>query len=119
MYRNNIFNTLNTNVKLNNNQKAKDFLYIIPLTININDLNNNEKYYNLRKNLTVKTKNICNIKTWDFMLYGNNCIVIFYEIFKTSYSYTRIGYIENANELREILEKESIEITFSINKKKN
>jgi hypothetical protein len=33
------------------------------------------------------------------MLYGNNCLVLFYEGFNTSYSYTRIGHFENASGL--------------------
>ncbi len=33
------------------------------------------------------------------MLYGNNCLVIFYKSFKTSDSYTKIGHIENLSDL--------------------
>ena len=118
-------NTLNASVnvkikdkeyklKLYDNQTAKDFLALLPLTVNMNDLNSNEKYYNLSKSLTTKTENIGSIKTGDFLLYGNNCIVLFYESFRTSYSYTRLGYIENIEGLKEALGRGSIEITFSL-----
>ncbi|PPS21904.1 hypothetical protein DJ52_08065 [Brachyspira murdochii] len=117
-------NVLNTSVnvkikdkeyklKLYDNQTAKDFLALLPLTVNMNDLNSNEKYYNLSKNLTTKTENIGSIKTGDFLLYGNNCIVLFYESFRTSYSYTRLGYIENTESLKETLGSGSVEITFN------
>ena len=33
------------------------------------------------------------------MLYGNNCLVVFYKSFNTSYSYTKIGHIENLSDL--------------------
>ncbi|PTY40224.1 cyclophilin-like fold protein [Brachyspira hampsonii] len=100
-------------LKLYDNQTAKDFLALLPLTVNMNDLNSNEKYYNLSKTLTTKTENIGSIKTGDFLLYGNNCIVLFYESFRTSYSYTRLGYIENIEGLKEALGRGSVEITFS------
>ena len=101
---------------LYDNEAAKDFISMLPLTITMNDLNNNEKYYNFNKKLTKKSENIESVKIGDFMLYGDNCIVIFYESFKTSYSYTKIVYIENTNGLKEICKKNrSIEISFLIN----
>lgn len=33
------------------------------------------------------------------MLYGNNCLVVFYKSFDTSYSYTKIGHIDNLSDL--------------------
>ena len=107
-------NTLNNyvNLRINNkeyklilydNDTARDFLRMLPLTITMNDLNSNEKYYNLSKSLTTKSERAGSIKRGDFMLYGNNCLVLFYESFSTSYSYTRIGYIENTDGLKDSL----------------
>ena len=120
-------NTLNTsiNLKINNkeyklilydNQTAKDFLSMMPLTITMNDLNANEKYHNLNKSLTTQSSRGGSIKTGDFMLYGSNCLVLFYENFSTSYSYTKIGYIENTSGLKDSLGRGSVEISFSVNK---
>lgn len=39
------------------------------------------------------------IKSGDIMLYSNNCLVFFYKSFDTSYSYTKIGHIENFEDL--------------------
>lgn len=119
-------NTLNNyvNLRINNkeyklilydNDTARDFLRMLPLTITMNDLNSNEKYYNLSKSLTTKSERAGSIKRGDFMLYGNNCLVLFYESFSTSYSYTKIGYIENTDGLKDSLGRGSIEITFSAN----
>lgn len=119
-------NTLNTtiNLKINDkeyklilydNQTAKDFLAMMPMTITMNDLNANEKYYNLNKNLTTQSSRVGSIKIGDFMLYGSNCLVLFYESFSTSYSYTKIGYIENTSGLKDSLGRGSVKITFSAN----
>ena len=126
---NTTMNNLNTsiNLKINNkeyklilydNQTAKDFLAMMPLTITMNDLNANEKYHNLSKNLTTQSSRVGSIKTGDFMLYGSNCLVLFYESFSTSYSYTKIGYIENASGLKNTLGRGSVQITFSVNNQK-
>ncbi|WIH81348.1 cyclophilin-like fold protein [Brachyspira pilosicoli] len=119
-------NTLNNYVTLTINSKeyklilydndtARDFLRMLPLTITMNDLNSNEKYHNLNTTLTTKSERVGSIKRGDFMLYGNNCLVLFYESFSTSYSYTKIGYIENTDGLKDSLGRGSIEITFSAN----
>ena len=119
-------NTLNNYVslKINNkeyklilydNDTARDFLKMLPLKITMNDLNSNEKYHNLSSSLTTKSERVGSIKRGDFMLYGNNCLVLFYESFSTSYSYTKIGYIENTDGLKDSLGRGSIEITFSAN----
>ena len=100
---------------LYDNDTARDFLKMLPLTITMNDLNGNEKYHNLSTTLTTKSERAGSIKRGDFMLYGNNCLVLFYESFSTSYSYTRIGYIENTDGLKDSLGRGSIEITFSAN----
>lgn len=121
-----MMNTLNNyvNLRINNkeyklilydNDTARDFLKMLPLIITMNDLNSNEKYYNLSKSLTTKSERVGSIKRGDFMLYGNNCLVLFYESFSTSYSYTKIGYIENTDGLKDSLGRGSIEITFSAN----
>lgn len=47
------------------------------------------------------------------MLFGSSCLVIFYENFNTSYSYTRIGKINNANNLDIILGNNDATVTFS------
>ena len=122
----NNLNTLNTTInvkikdkeyklKLYDNQTAKDFFTLLPLTVSMNDLNSNEKYHNLSKNLTTQSSRVGSIKTGDFMLYGSNCLVLFYESFSTSYSYTKIGYIENTSGLKDTLGRGSVQITFSVN----
>lgn len=95
-----------------NNETAQKFAEMLPVTMNMTELNGNEKYYYLNTTLPVNSERVGTIKKGDIMLYGNNCIVIFYESFNTSYSYTKIGYIENADNLSGAIETGSVNVTF-------
>ncbi len=46
------------------------------------------------------------------MLYGNNCLVLFYKSFSTEYSYTKIGYIENPSNLADAVSSDNIIVSF-------
>ena len=95
-----------------NNETANAFINMMPLTLNMNELNGNEKYYNLSSTLPVNSERVGSIKKGDIMLYGSNCIVIFYESFNTPYSYTKIGYIENTDNLSSALGSGSVSVSF-------
>lgn len=97
---------------LENNDASKSFLDMLPLEINMKDLNGNEKYYYLDNDLPTDSYNRNNINVGDIMIYGNDCLVLFYENFKTSYSYTRLGSIDNPEGLKEILGKDNVTIRF-------
>ena len=80
---------------LEDNETAKEFIQLLPKEFNMNELNGNEKYVYLDNILSETSSNPKHIKAGDVMLYGNNCLVIFYKSFDTSYSYTKIGHIDN------------------------
>ena len=99
-------------VVLNDNHTTKALQEILPMTIKMTEFNGNEKYYQLRETLPSRPEHIGQIKTGDVMLFGDDCLVVFYKNFKTTYSYTRIGYIENAADLEQTLGRGSVTITF-------
>ena len=96
-----------------NNETSKQFINMLPLTITMNELNGNEKYYYFDNNLPSNQSKIGKINEGDIMLYGNDCLVLFYETFNTSYSYTKIGNIDNANNLKKDLGNSNVNITFT------
>lgn len=107
-----IVNSSCLDVELENNETSKELVKSLPFTIKMKDLNNNEKYYYLEKDLPSKPTAVKQIQAGDIMLYGENCIVIFYKSFSTSYTYTKIGRITNADDLEKVLEKGEVEVRF-------
>ena len=85
------------------NATAKAFIALLPMTVTMNELNGNEKYNYLSGNLPNSPVNPSTINNGDLMLYGSNCIVLFYKTFSTSYSYTQIGSIDNPTGLETAL----------------
>ncbi|WP_227862244.1 cyclophilin-like fold protein [Clostridioides sp. ZZV14-6153] len=101
-------------LKLYNNASVQTLLEKMPLTLDMKDLNKNEKYNYFTKDLPSSSESVKNIKTGDFMLYGSDCLVLFYKDFQTSYNYTKLGYIEDTSKLNEILGNGNIQIVLSI-----
>lgn len=87
------------NAKIEDNEAAQNFANMLPLELNMSELNGNEKYAYLDKKLPTNVYNPKHIESGDIMLYGNNCLVVFYKSFDTQYSYTKIGNIENLVDL--------------------
>ena len=89
--------------ELEDNETAKAFAALLPLSLDMSELNGNEKYCYLKSELPASVSNPGTIKAGDIMLYGSNCIVLFYKTFNTSYSYTRIGKLSDVSGLTEAL----------------
>ena len=82
-------------INLEDNETANSFANLLPQELNMSELNGNEKYIYLDTTLPTNSSNPKRINVGDVMLYGDNCLVIFYKSFDTSYSYTKIGHIDN------------------------
>lgn len=99
---------------LDDNETTREFLNRFPLEVSMSKLNGNEKYYYFDESLPTNSYRPGNISTGDIMLYGNDCLVIFYEDFNTPYSYTRVGKIDNVDNLKEALGNGNVNVTISI-----
>lgn len=84
---------------LEDNNAVRSLLDKLPLEFNMNELNGNEKYAYMDFNLPTNSYKPNNIEKGDVMLFGDNCLVIFYKSFTTTYSYTKIGHINNLDDL--------------------
>lgn len=101
---------------LEDNETGNAFSALLPMTIAMSEMNGNEKYFYLPDNLPTISYRPGTIQNGDLMLYGSNCIVLFYETFSSSYSYTRLGKIVNPEGLAIALGRGEITVTFEINK---
>lgn len=102
--RRNITLTIGTAVfaaTLEENPAADALLEMLPLTLDMNELNGNEKYVYLPESLPEEPYRPGTIETGDLLLWGDNCVVLFYETFASGYSYTRLGRIDNPEKLAE------------------
>jgi hypothetical protein len=98
--------TIGTNIftaTLFNNETAAAFKAKLPITINMTELNGNEKYVDFPDNLPTDPSNPGTIQTGDLMIYGSRTLVLFYKTFSTSYIYTRLGRIDDPSGLADVL----------------
>jgi hypothetical protein len=101
------------NVVLADNEAARAFRKQLPLTLAMEELNGNEKHAQLPKPLPAKASRPGTIRGGDLMLYGSSTLVVFYATFDSSYSYTRLGRIDDAPKLAEALGRGEARVSFS------
>ena len=100
-------------ITLTNNLAARAFAGQLPLTLDMADLNSNEKHAELPNALPVSASRPGTIHNGDLMLYGSSTLVVFYVTFDSSYSYTRLGRVDDANGLAQALGQRMVRINFS------
>jgi hypothetical protein len=101
-------------VTLEGNPTARAFAQILPLTLYMPDLNDNEKHVRLPRSLPTHAVRPGMIRTGDVMLYGSDTLVVFYKTFPSSYSYTRIGSVGQVDGLVQALGTGSQRIGFAL-----
>lgn len=109
-----IVNNKTFSATLNNNETVKELISMFPMTLHMNDLNANEKYHYLDSSLVTNSSNPRRINAGDIKLYGNNCLVVFYDSFNTSYSYTDLGEVDNVEGFISELGRGDVTMTFEL-----
>lgn len=102
--------------KLYGNNAAKALLARLPMTLSMADLNGNEKYCDLAKNLPAgPTESPAVINAGDIMCWSGNCLVLFYKTFANSIGgYIRLGRVEDVSGLAAALGGGSVAVTLSV-----
>jgi hypothetical protein len=100
-------------ITLTNNPAARAFAAQLPLTLDMADLNGNEKHAELPKVLPANASRPGTIRHGDLMLYGSTTLVVFYVTFDSSYSYTRLGRVDDPDGLAQALGRRAARINFS------
>ena len=99
---------------LEDNEAGRAFAALLPLTLDMSEMNGNEKYHYLEESLPTESYRPGTIQTSDLMLYGSSCIVLFYETFSSGYNYTRLGKIDKPDGLATVLGSGNVSVTFSV-----
>ena len=103
------------NATLEDNPTVDAFIKKLPLELELEELNGNEKFYHFNERFPTNDTKLDIIRTGDLMLYGGSYFVLFYKDFNTNYRYTRLGKIENIEGLVEAVGENNIRIKINSN----
>ena len=96
------------------NVTAKAFKSMLPMTVNMREMNGNEKYYDMPSSLPTASSNPGTICNGDIMLYGSRTLVLFYKTFQSGYSYTKIASVDDPAGLERALGAGNVTVTFEM-----
>ena len=101
-------------ITLEDNPSAHAFTELLPATLDMAELNGNEKHASLPRSLPTDAIRPGTIRVGDVLLYGNDTLVVFYKTFSSPYSYTRIGRIEDTAALGKALGPGNARVAFTV-----
>lgn len=100
--------------ELLDNASARALASRLPATMTFTELNGNEKYHNFPTPMPSSPQRVGQIRAGDLMLYGDDCLVLFYQTFTTGYLYTPLGHLEDDGTLADALGSGSLTAIVSL-----
>ena len=100
-------------ISLADTEAARAFAARLPLTLDMSELNGNEKKSDLPDGLPARPRRPGTIRHGDLMLYGTNTVVLFYLGFDSAYAYTRLGRVDDPDGLARALGPGVVRVRFS------
>lgn len=100
--------------KLFANESSAALIAQMPLKLAMRELNGNEKYCYFAESLPANAEAVEGIRAGDLMLYGADCLVLFYQDFQASYRYTKLGYIVDPEGLASALGAGEAQVDFAL-----
>ena len=99
---------------LEDNPTTTKLRKMLPLTLDMSELNGNEKFFHLTSKLPTDASKPGMIQAGDLMLWGDNSLVVFYKSFRSSYSYTRLGKMDDPSGLEAAVGTGNVTIKFEL-----
>lgn len=100
--------------RLEDNAAARALASRLPASWTMKELNGNEKYVYLDPLFPTSAKRPAKIRAGDLMLYGNDCVVLFYKSFLTPFRYTPLGRVEDPSGLENAAGRGSAKVTVEV-----
>ena len=102
-------------ITLADTDAARAFAALLPLTLDMEELNGNEKKKELPSPLPTDASRPGTIRNGDVLLWGSRTVVVFYRTFESSYAYTRLGRVDDPAGLPQSLGRDDVRVVFSRN----
>lgn len=96
------------------NETARQFMKMLPLQLEMEDLHDNEKFYYFSDGFDTSDEKLEEVHEGDLLIYDSKCLVLFYESFETNYRYTLLGKITDVDGLKEALGSGTAVISFQV-----